>query len=106
MSIWPIEGDGANQLSWYDARLAMAVMARKPLYRLHEIERRHFNAMAARSGYGQDAEPIIEKLLEATPSVVRQVRDRVPTDFPERVAARIFDGLQTSARRLAAMRSS
>ena len=103
MSAWPIEGDGPNQLSWYNARLAMAVMARKPLYRLREIERRHFNAMAARSGYGKDAEPIIQKLLEATPHVIQQVRDRVPQEFPTRVATRIFEGLQGAAQRLDAM---
>ena len=103
MSVWPIEGDGPNQLSWYNARLAMAVMAKKPLYRLREIERRHFNAMAARSGYGKDAEPIIQKVLEATPRVIQQVRDRVPQGFPERVAKRIFEGLQVAAQRLGAM---
>lgn len=106
MSIWPIEeGDGANQLSWHDARLAMAVMAGRPLYRLREIERRHFNVMAARSGYGQDAELIITRLLDATPGVIRQVSDRLPNGFPERVATRIFEGLQGAAQRLAAMRA-
>jgi serine/threonine-protein kinase HipA len=100
MSAWPIAGDGPNQLSWYGAKLAMAVMAGRPLYRLREIERRHFNAMAARSGYGKDAEPIIQKVLEATPEVIRRVRDRLPDDFPERVANRIFEGLQDAAQRL------
>lgn len=104
MSIWPIEGDGPNQLSWHGAGLAMAVMGRKPLYRLREIERRHFNAMAARSGYGTDAEPIIERLLDATPKAIEQVRGRVPKGFPERVAVRIFEGLQAAAQRLGAMR--
>lgn len=103
MSVWPIVGDGPNQLSWYSAKLAMAVMAGKPLYRLRDIERRHFNAMAARSGYGKDAEPIIRKLLEATPGVIQQVRDHVPKGFPERVANRIFEGLQGAARHLGAM---
>jgi len=103
MSVWPIVGDGPNQLSWYNAKLATAVMARKPLYRLRDIERRHFNAMAARSGYGKDAEPIIQKILDATPSVIQQVRERVPKDFPDRVATRIFDGLQGAAQHLGAM---
>ncbi|HEX7891980.1 MAG TPA: type II toxin-antitoxin system HipA family toxin [Ramlibacter sp.] len=103
MSVWPIAGDGPNQLSWQKAKLAMAVMAAKPRYRLREIERRHFNAMAARCGYGADAEPVIGRLLEATPGVIRQVRERLPHDFPERVATRIFAGLQGAAERLAAM---
>jgi serine/threonine-protein kinase HipA len=106
MSVWPIEADGPNQLSWYDARLAMAVMAKNPKYRLREIERRHFNAMAAKSGYGKDSEPLIEKILAATPGVIQRVRDGLPRDFPERVAARIFDGLEDAARRLAAMPAS
>jgi serine/threonine-protein kinase HipA len=105
MSVWPIEGDGPNQLSWHDARLAMAVMAKNPKYRLREIERRHFNAMAARSGYGKDAEPIIERVLAATPGVIQRVRDTLPRDFPERVGARIFARLEGAARRLEAMPS-
>ena len=105
MSVWPIEGDGPNQLSWYDARLAMAVMATNPKYRLCEIERRHFNAMAARSGYGKDAEPLIERVLAATPDVIRRVRNGLPPDFPERLAARIFAGLEGAAQRLEAMPS-
>jgi HipA-like protein len=103
MSVWPIEGDGPNQISWHVARLAMAVAARKPLYRLREIERRHFNAMAARCGYGRDAEPLIERLLDATPKVIAQVSATLPREFPERVAARIFEGLQGAATRLQAM---
>lgn len=103
MSVWPIAGDGPNQLSWHDAKLAMAVMARRPLYRLREIERRHFNAMAARCGYGKDAEPVIERILAATPGVIERVRQRLPQGFPERVATRIFEGLQGAAQRLAAM---
>jgi serine/threonine-protein kinase HipA len=106
MSVWPIEGDGPNQLSWYDAKLAMAVMANNPKYRLRDIERRHFNAMAARCGYGKDAEPIIERILAATPDVIQRVRDRLPRDFPERVAARIFAGLEGAAQRLQAMPAS
>lgn len=59
--------------------------------------------MAARSGYGKDAEPIIKKVLAETPNVIQRIRDRLPNDFPDRVAARIFEGLQGSAQRLAAM---
>jgi serine/threonine-protein kinase HipA len=81
----------------------MAVMARSPLYRLRDIERRHFNAMAARMGYGQDAEPILQKVIEATPGVIEEVRGRIPKGFPERVAARVFDGLQGAANHLGAM---
>ena len=103
MSVWPIEGDGPNQLSWHDAKLAMAVMAGKPLYRLRDIERRHFNAMAARCGYGKHAEPLIAKILEATPGVIDRVRGRLPEGFPERVATRILEGLQGAAQRLDAM---
>src|SRR5205085_8875850 len=103
MSVWPIVGDGPNQVSWYNARLAMAVMAGKPLYRLRDIQRRHFNAMAAKSGYGRDAEPIIQKVLEATPGVIQQVSEGIPRGFPERVASRIFEGLAGAARHMGAM---
>ena len=103
MSVWPIAGDGPNQISWHKAKLATAVMAARPLYRLREIQRRHFNAMAAKCGYGKDAEPIIEKVLGATPNVIQRVRDKLPQGFPEHVATQIFDNLQDAAQRLDAM---
>jgi serine/threonine-protein kinase HipA len=103
MSIWPVEGRGANQWSWHKARLAMAIAGRNRHYHLKDIQRRHFNAMAPLCFYGTSAEPVIERLIRATPSVIEKVRGLLPAGFPERVAARVLDGLLESVRRLEAM---
>ena len=68
-----------------------------------EIRRQHFNEMARLCFFGQDAEPVLESLIERTPAAIEQVGARLPEHFPERVAQRIFAGLQHSADRLAEM---
>jgi serine/threonine-protein kinase HipA len=103
MSIWPVEGDGGNQWSWHKAKLAMAVAGKNRHYLMKDIQRRNFNAMAARCFYGADAEPLIGRLIDATPVAIETVAAVLPVGFPERVAERIFNGLRTSAERLAAM---
>lgn len=103
MSIWPVEGKGANQWSWFRARLAMAVSGKNRHYAFRDIQRRHFNAMAPRCSYGQDAEPIIERLIAQTPGVIERVSAELPQGFPAKVADRIFEGLRRTVAALDAM---
>lgn len=103
MSIWPIMGNAPNQVSWHKAKLAMAVSGKNRHYSLKDIHRRHFNAMAARCGYGETAEPLIQGVLERTSGAIETVKAKLPPAFPERVAESIFKGLQESAAKLAEM---
>jgi serine/threonine-protein kinase HipA len=103
ISIWPVEGDGPSQWSWHRAKLAMAVAGTSKHYSLKDIQRRHFNAMAPKCFYGDDAEPLIQRLIEATPGVIEKVALSLPRGFPAKVSDRIFEGLQCSADKLAAM---
>ncbi|KND61936.1 HipA protein [Candidatus Burkholderia verschuerenii] len=103
MSIWPVEGDGASQWSWYKAKLAMAIPGTSRHYAFRDVKRRHFNAMAPKCDYGASAEPIIERIIERTPAVIDAVTELLPDDFPERVAQRIFDGMRRSAALLESM---
>lgn len=103
MSIWPTEGNGPNQWSWHKTKLAMAVEGKNRHYRLRDVRRRHFNAMAARIGYGADAEDIIEALLARTAPAIDQVAAELPADFSPRVAEAIFKGLRWSADALGQM---
>jgi len=103
MSIWPVEGKGANQWSWFRARLAMAVSGKNRHYAFRDIQRRHFNAMAPRCSYGRDAEPIIQRLISRTPGVIERVSGELPEGFPARVADRIFEGLRRTVAALEAM---
>lgn len=102
MSIWPVEGNGGNQWSWYKATLAMAVWGKSRHYRMRDVKRAHFDATAQLCHYGPDAAPIIERLVERTPKVIETVGQNLPEGFPQRVAERLFDGLRFSAQRLAA----
>ena len=53
LSIWPIMGEGPNKISWHNARLAMSVRGKNKHYLLKDIQRRHFNDMAAQCGLGE-----------------------------------------------------
>ena len=103
MSIWPVEGDGGNQWSWHKASLAMAVLGARKHYRMRDIKRSHFNETAKLCHYRPGAEPLIEDILARTSQAIDLASDRLPPHFPERVAARIFNGLRESAKRLQAM---
>ncbi|NVI09519.1 type II toxin-antitoxin system HipA family toxin [Paraburkholderia youngii] len=106
MSIWPVEGNGPNQWSWYKARLAMGLWSRSKHDAFRDVQRRHFNAMALKCSYGANAEPLIQRLIEQTPGVIERVSAALPERFPGKVAERIFKGLQNSAARLNTMPAS
>ncbi|HZZ09822.1 MAG TPA: type II toxin-antitoxin system HipA family toxin [Paraburkholderia sp.] len=106
MSIWPVEGSGPNQWSWFKAKLAMAMWSRSKHDAFRDVQRRHFNTMALKCSHGADAEPLIGRLIAQTPSVIEQVASELPEGFPARVAERIFKGLTRSAALLEKMPSA
>jgi serine/threonine-protein kinase HipA len=101
MSIWPIEGGGANQYSRHKAKLAMALLGKNKHYRFADVHRRHFNSTAAKCFLRADAEKVIESVLERTSGAIEAVAARLPAGFPERIAAKIFAGIERSAKQLA-----
>jgi len=103
MSIWPVEGSGPNQWSWFKARLAMGMWSRSKHDAFRDVQRRHFNTMALKCSYGADAEPLIQRLIEQTPGVIERVSAELPEGFPAKVAERIFKGLKNSAAKLGTM---
>ncbi len=103
MSIWPVEGSGPNQFSRHEAKLAMGLAGKNKHYQFKTIQRRHFNAMAAKCSYGPDAEDLIEQVLARTPGVIDRVSARLPAGFPAKVADAVLAGLARSAKQLAAM---
>lgn len=103
MSIWPAAGTGPNQFNWHRAKLAMAVSGKNRHYLMKDIQRRHFNAMAAKCFFAPSAEPIIERILERTPAVIDRVAADLPAGFPGHVSDGILSGLRASARQLAGM---
>lgn len=103
LSIWPIMGEGHNKISWHNARLAMSVRGKNKHYLLKDIRRRHFNDMAAQSGFGETAEPLIKRILAATPAVISSVQQDLPKGFPQHVLDTILKGLSKSAKQLEVM---
>jgi serine/threonine-protein kinase HipA len=103
MSIWPVEGNGAHQVSKHRLKMAMALLGKNRHYRFKEILRRHFNATALRCQYGADAEDLIEQVLAATPGVIERVSARLPEDFPASVSNRVLGRLEEAAKALARM---
>lgn len=102
MSIWPVEGNGANQFSWYKAKLAMALQGKSRHYSFKDIQRRHFNATAAKFFYRESAEDVIAEVLEDVESAIAAVTARLPIGYPENVAISVFAGLRRTAQILAA----
>jgi serine/threonine-protein kinase HipA len=103
LSLWPVVGEGPNKISWHDAKLAMSVRGKNKHYLLKDIQRRHFNAIAALCGVGETAEPLINEVLAATPAVIASVQKDLPPDFPQHVLDAILQGLMKSAQQLEAM---
>ncbi len=103
MSAYPVLGDGANQWSPFEIKLAMALIGKNRHYEMHGIQRRHFNSTAQKVGYGPTAEPIIEDLLARTPAIIAAVQADLPQDFSPRVADSVLGGLAQAAKSLGAM---
>ncbi len=103
ISIWPIMGNGAKQIAWHNARLAMSIRGKNKHYLMKDIQRRHFNETAARCGLGGTAEPLIKEILAATPHVIASVLTGIPRGFPRHVLDSVLKGLNDSAKRLEAM---
>lgn len=101
MSAWPVIGKGPRQFQWQKIKLAMAVRSKNAHYRMQDIQRRHWNAIARRNAMGGDFEAVIEHVLAKTPGVVEAVGAQLPQGFPAKVAEPIFKGLLLQAKRLA-----
>lgn len=105
LSAYPVIGTGANQLSPFKARMAMAVRTKNAHWVMRDILRRHWLSVGAEHGVvtpdGRGAEAVVDDLVSRTPDVVRRVRAILPPEFPQHVADSILDGLQTAADSLA-----
>lgn len=104
MSAYPVLGNGPNQWSPRQLRLAMALVGEKNRhYEIERIQRRHFNSSARRFGYGDSAEPLLQELIARTPEAIAQVQRELPEGFSQRVADKVLGGLQAAARALGNM---
>jgi len=100
MSIWPVEGNSASQFSWQKTKLAMALQSKNRHYNFRDIQRRHFNATAAKFFQRESAEDVIHEVLEDLERAIAAVTARLPAGYPEQVATSIFAGLRRTAKSL------
>jgi len=103
MSLWPVEGTAASQITRHKAKLAMAMRGKNKHYHFNEVKRRHFNEMACKYFARSSAEDVIREVLERTPTAIENVARRLPEGFPGQVVERIFSGLQESANEMGNM---
>jgi len=96
LSAWPIIGEGSSQLSFHDAKLAMAFRAKNVHYTLKDISPRHFFSVADKLGLSGEIDAIVDDILMATPQVLSRVKGMIPDAFPQQVADSIFKGLKNS----------
>jgi serine/threonine-protein kinase HipA len=103
MSAYPVMGNGPNQWSPREFKLAMALVGKNRHYEVERIQRRHFNSTAKRFGYGETAEQLIQEFIERTPAVIDEAQRALPPGFSDEVAVKVLSGLQGAARALEAM---
>jgi serine/threonine-protein kinase HipA len=105
LSAYPIMGTGANQLSPFKAKMAMAVRSKNAHWVMRDISRRHWLTVGSEHGVvapdGRGVEAVLDDLVTKTPEVVRMIRALLPRGFPEYVADSILNGLQIAADKLA-----
>jgi serine/threonine-protein kinase HipA len=105
LSAYPVIGTGANQLSPFKAKMAMAVRSKNTHWVMRDIVRRHWLAAGAEYGVvtqdGRGTEAVLDDMAAQTPEVVRTVRALLPEGFPKHVADSILNGLQDAANKLA-----
>ena len=105
LPIHPVLGDGPAPISAHRARMAMAVRAKNPHWRIRDILRRHWTALGSRHGIvteqGQPVDALIDDIVDRTPQVIDAVRSQLPPSFPGVVADSILQGLQAAAHQLA-----
>lgn len=92
ISMWPIIGDGAGQLRYQSARLAMALRSRNAHYRLADILPRHWKGLAQRTGVPGAFNAMVEMVHQVAPALER-VESELPAHFPQALWARIRKGM-------------
>jgi len=100
LSAWPVIGNGANQISWRKAKLAMCVRGKNAHWKLCEIKPRHWDAIARMAGL-DGATGLLEEIAAQTPAAIAGAHNGIPKGFPQHVLDKILDGLNNASRQLA-----
>jgi serine/threonine-protein kinase HipA len=92
ISAYPLLVKG--QLQSQRIKLAMALIGANNHYQWHNIQYRHFLSTAKASHYSEnDAQVLIQSMLERMDTVIAEVTAQLPANFPAFIADSIFKGL-------------
>jgi serine/threonine-protein kinase HipA len=97
ISMWPVIGKSAGQLSMQDAKLAMAVRTKNAHYRLLEIQTRHWRQLAETSG-APDAWESMQALVNRVDDALAKVEKQLPPKFPDQVWKSIAKGMRAQVK--------
>ena len=101
LSVYPLLGEGAQQVSSHRVSMAMAVRGKNPHYKMREITTRHWRELAKRHGVAAEgADSPFEQVIAQTPAVIERVQGLLPKGFPREVSEMIFKGLAVAAGQL------
>lgn len=94
LSIHHLIGRKNTQIPLQKAKMAMAVRGSSNYYLIQRIQRKHFIKQAVVTGIAKDeAERLIEEVIDNAESVVERVRAQIPDNFPKSLANKILDGM-------------
>lgn len=96
LSAWPIMGNGPSQVHPRRAKLAMALRSKNTHYHLHEINTRHWQALAQQSGVPGAFDQMVALVLQV-PDALERVAALLPAGFPQRVFKPIRTGMLAQA---------
>lgn len=99
MSAYPLIT--TKQLQTQKVKMAMALKGKNHHYHWHNIQRRHFLETAKAANYSpENAEIILDEILQQVDSVIEQVSAILPKEFPNKISQPIFNGMQLVKKKL------
>jgi len=99
LSAWPIIGHGPNHIAPQRAKLAMALRSKNVHSHLSEIQTRHWQGLALKSGVPF---ALMTYLVDRVPAALDQVESQLPGSFPEKIWRPIRAGVLAQALRFSA----
>lgn len=95
LSLWPVIGDGPNQLPLRDASMAMGFKATRGTKRaLLDIWPRHIEATAKVCGC-PNFPYVVESIMDSLDPIMEAVHGDLPPGFPVRIFESIYSGMRT-----------
>lgn len=91
LSAWPVVGNGPYNLQYKKIKMAMAVRSKSAHYKVSDIQYRHWETLAKRSGVDGAWEAMLD-MTARLDAALTAVEHRLPENFPKELADAIFKG--------------